>query len=67
MQGAEPLVRHLRDEVRGTHFLLEFVKHSYLATVSPSARHTWKIAWQCVCEDALFVLLAYPVGGLVRS
>ena len=39
MQGAEPLVRHLRDEVRDKHFLLEFVKHSHLAAESPGTRH----------------------------
>ena len=31
MQGAESLARHLRDEVRDKHFLLELVKHAHLA------------------------------------
>ena len=57
MQEAEPLVRHLRDEVRDKHFLLELVKHAHLATRSPSTRHKWKIAGHSVCSDAFSVHL----------
>ena len=42
MQAAAPVVRHLRDEVRDKHFLLEFVKHAHLVTMSPGTRHKWK-------------------------
>ena len=35
VQAAESVVRHLRDEVRDKHFLLELVKHAHLATESP--------------------------------
>ena len=64
MQGAEPLLRHLRDEVRDKHFLLEFVKHAHLATESPGTRHMWKIAGRSVCNDAFIVLLGICKGRL---
>ena len=35
MQAAESVVRHLRDEVRDKHFLLELVEHAHSATESP--------------------------------
>ena len=57
MQAAEPLVRHLRNEVRDKHFLLELVKHAHLATESPGTRHKWKIAGHSICSDAFVVLL----------
>ena len=64
MQGAEPLVRHLRDEFRDKHFLLEFVKHARLATISPGTRHMWNIAGRSVCTDAFIVLLGISKGRL---
>ena len=67
MQAADTLVRHLRDEVRDKHFLLELVKHAHLATMSPGTRHMWKIAGRTVCVDAFIVLLGISRGGLVRS
>ena len=57
MQAAEPLVRHLRNEVRDKHFLLELVKHAHLAKESPCTRHKWKLAGHSVCSDAFSVLL----------
>ena len=57
MQGAAPGVRHLRDEVRDKHFLLELVKHAHLATESPCTKHKWKLAGHSVCSDAFSVLL----------
>ena len=57
MQAAESVVRHLRDEVRDKHFLLELVKHAHLATESPCTRHKWKLAGHSVCSDAFSVLL----------
>ena len=53
MQAAESVVRHLRDEVRDKHFLLELVKHAHLATESPCARHKWKLAGHSVCNPVL--------------
>ena len=46
MQGAEPLVRHLRDEVRDKSFLLELVKHAHLAK---GRSRVWKLAGHNVC------------------
>ena len=57
MQAAALVVRHLRDEVRDKHFLLELVKHAHLATESPCTRHKWKLAGHSVCSDAFVVLL----------
>ena len=66
MQGAEPLVRHLRDEVRDKNFLLEFVKHAHLATISPGTRHMWKIAGHSLCNDAFIVLLGISKTRLAK-
>ena len=57
MQGAEPLVRHLRGEVRDKHFLLEFVKHALLPTNSTCGR----------LQGAGSALMRYPGRGFVRS
>ena len=57
MQAAESVLRHLRDEVRDKHFLLELVKHAHLRTESPCTRHKWKLAGHSVCSDAFSVLL----------
>ena len=70
MQGAEPLVRHLRDEVRDKHILLELVKHAHLAAMSPGTRHMWKIAGRNVCTDAFIVLLGISrrrLGKIMKS
>jgi hypothetical protein len=70
MQGAEPLVRHLRGEVRDKHFLLELVKHAHLAAMSPGTRHMWKIAGRNVCTDAFIVLLGISrrrLGKIMKS
>ena len=71
MEVAEPTVRHLREEVRDKSFLLELVKHTHLATVSPTGRsgrsRMWKIAGRNVCVDAFIVLLGIGEGGLLRS
>ena len=70
MQGAKPLVRHLRDEVRDKHFLLELVKHAHLATESPCTRHKWKLAGHSVCSDAFSVLLGIGnkrLGKIMKS
>ena len=50
MQAAALAVRHLRDEVRDKHCLLEFVKHAHLATESPGTRHMWNLAGNSVCH-----------------
>ena len=70
VQAAESVVRHLRDEVRDKHFLLEFVKHAHLATKSPGTRHMWKIAGHSVCSDAFSVLLGIGnkrLGKIMKS
>ena len=64
VQAAESVVRHLREEVRDKHFLLEFVKHAHLATMSPGTRHMWKIAGRSVCADAFIVLVGISRGRL---
>ena len=64
MQAAESVVRHLREEVRDKHFLLEFVKYDQLATESLGTRHMWKIAGRSVCTDAFIVLLGISRGRL---
>ena len=70
MQAAELVVRHLREEVRDKHSLLELVKHAHLATESPSTRHKWKIAGHSVCNDAFSVLLGIghkPLRKMLKS
>ena len=66
MQGTEPLVRHLRNEVRKKHFLPEFVKHAHLATESPGTRRTWNIAGHSVCNDAFIVILGISKTRLAK-
>ena len=66
MQAAEPLVRHLRDEVRDKNILLEFVKHAHFATKSLGTRHMWKIAGRSVCVDAFMVLLGIGKARLAK-
>ncbi len=67
MQEVEPLVRHLRGEVRDKHLLLEFVKHAHQAEQCPRTRHQWKVAGRSVCSDRLIVLLGISQRRLAKT
>jgi hypothetical protein len=66
MDLAEDLVRHLRDQVRDKHLLLEFVKKSHQSAPAPGTKHQWMLAGLTLCSDALCVLLGISNARLTK-